>query len=660
MKKLVNSISVFFIFFIIAINTSAQSIPADSLYLGQTPPGFTPKIFQLPISNGLFAAERIAISSDGTEIYYTELNGYPISKSSIKRFHYENGKWNGPFDEMRDYIAPSLSIDGKSLFYENDNNKSFSSTRIDTTWSAPARFLSTSKMTHYLQMAKSGKYYLTSDPLISKTGDIANLLINNGDTSIVTLGRPVNYPNNGYDFFISPDESYIIRVIKSYGTGDLFISYHKADGSWTNPKTLGPQVNHPQGWEWGPYVTSDNKYLFFTRQLSSLDIYWVRIDNLIDNLKHTNFEPYIKNPIPDQTVQMGLLFIYQIPDSIFIDDNGDSTLTFSAKLNDGSPLSAWLSFDPVTRIFSGIPRTASTTGIKITATDKFKASVSSTFTIKVINPDRNANSEMKSNKKYFGQDLPGETPVLFAPQILNSLSEWVEATALSPDGNLFFASVGNADYSSAKLYYSKYVNNEWTSFTEAPFISDFSYSNEPIFSEDGTSLIFTGKKGSTTTDLWTVDFTNNSWGVPVALPSPFNSSANEFRSSTMSNGTFYFGSNRSGMMQIYKSTSLSAVELLGAPINNQSYEGDPCIASDGHFLIFHSGRQGGSSDLYVSFSDGQGGWKKPINLGPNYNSSSDEYGAHLSSDGKYLFFTRHTLKGNSIFWVSISAIEKLK
>ena len=41
-------------------------------------------------------------------------------------------------------------------------------------------------------------------------------------------------------------------------------------------------------------------------------------------------------------------------------------------------------------------------------------------------------------------------------------------------------------------------------------------------------------------------------------------------------------------------------------------------------------------------------------------SSADEYGAHLSSDGKFLFFTRHTARGNGIYWVASSAIEKLK
>ena len=265
---------------------------------------------------------------------------------------------------------------------------------------------------------------------------------------------------------------------------------------------------------------------------------------------------------------------------------------------------------------------------------------------------------------YFGQTLPGETPVLFAPEVLKSVGAWVEATAFSPDGSLFFLAVGDSTYSSAKLYYSKCVNNVWTPFSEPPFLSGFTFSHEPVFSIDGTTLTFTGKKGSGTLDLWTVRHTAQGWDSPVAMPPPINSNAKEYRGSYVSDGTLFFGSSRSGMMQVYKgykdASQNLAVELVGPPISTKSFEGDPCIAPDGRFLIFYSARDGKSSDLYVSFRDAKGGWGVPINLGDKFNSSDDEYGAHLSSDGKYLFFTRHSSTGNNIYWVASSAIEKLK
>lgn len=265
---------------------------------------------------------------------------------------------------------------------------------------------------------------------------------------------------------------------------------------------------------------------------------------------------------------------------------------------------------------------------------------------------------------YFGRSLPGETPVPFAPEFLGSLGAWVEATEFSPDGGQCFVSVGAADYASAKLFYSKRRNDRWTPFAKAPFSADFVYANEPVFSADGATLMFTGKKAAGTLDLWTVAPAGQGWGAPAALPFPINGSAKEYRGSYMTDGTLYFGSNRSGMMQVHRTRKDAAgtlvVELVGAPISTNSYEGDPCIAPDGHFLIFYSARDGKSADLFVSFRDGKGRWGAPINLGGKFNTADDEYGAHLSSDGRYLFFTRHTAQGNRIYWVAVSAIEKIK
>lgn len=285
---------------------------------------------------------------------------------------------------------------------------------------------------------------------------------------------------------------------------------------------------------------------------------------------------------------------------------------------------------------------------------------------------------VKAPTPYFGQALAGETPVPFAPDKLGALSPWVEGTAFSPDGTMFFAAVGAADWSACKLYLSTYVNEAWTPLVEPAFLADFAITTEAVFLADGKTLTFTGKKGTEPEHLWSVSYAKGLWGTPVALPSPINDDANTWRGSYMTDGTFYFGSERldpvNGVMGIYKGVKDASqnwkVELVGAPITTDVYECDPCIAPDGRFIIFASYRDGLTSDLYVSFRKADGGWGEAINLGPDFNltrnsvgNAVQEYGAHLSSDGKYLFYTRHTtrgtLAGDQIMWVAVSAIDKL-
>jgi hypothetical protein len=276
-------------------------------------------------------------------------------------------------------------------------------------------------------------------------------------------------------------------------------------------------------------------------------------------------------------------------------------------------------------------------------------------------------AEIPAEGNYFGQAPPGETPVPFASAILDTLSPWVEAITFSPDGKECFLGVGSADYSTARAYASTNAGGSWAPFIEPLFMSDFDYTNEPVFSPDGGTLTFTGQRAGGSKDLWTTHRTGQGWSAAVALPAPINSDVDEYRSSVMSDGTRYFGRSPAGLsLQVYKASRDASgavtVDSLDAPVNAASSEGDPCIAPDGRFLVFNSVRIGGhgGSDLYVSFPDGRGGWRPPVNLGPGFNSPYDEYGANLAGDGKYLFFTRHMRQGNGIYWVAVSAIERLR
>ena len=367
----------------LGIKGMAQSIPIDSLYLGQAPPDNTPKIFKFAVSSGTFAAERIAISNDGADIYYSSIRSYyPVKGSITKRYHYDGDKWTGPYIVFENYFAPALSNSGDTMFVEWQH-KSYISIRSGFIWSEPHNILSKIDSAHYFQVSNSGNYYVSarSKPTIGMA-DWCRIEIKGKDTTAVSLGRPINHKGDNLDFFIAKDESF---MIVTHPTG-LGVSFPKKNGEWTNPRNLGPKINFGLGM-WGTYVTSDNKYLFYTtgtkEDYSDVNIYWVRIDRLIDSLKITNLAPYLKVLIPNQKALLGKQFNFKVPDSIFFDDDSSKPLIYSAMLIDGKPLPSWLVFDSSSKTFTGTPSKLGEIKIKVIASDDKNASVACPFVLDV-------------------------------------------------------------------------------------------------------------------------------------------------------------------------------------------------------------------------------------------------------------------------------------
>ena len=253
----------------------AQAIPTDSLYLGQTPPGNTPIVFNLPVTNGLRPCERIAITSDGKEIYYGELNTYPPTSYRVKCLKYFDNKWQGPFNVFEGFTAPKLSINDSILFLQNNLFYTYYSERTSTGWSVPVRLLAKNQRTHYFQKTNLNNSYASSYYEGSPTdGNLCKLITVNQDTILQSLGIPLNSSNQENDFFMAADESYVFFSKNATGgAGDIYLSFKKDGGGWTNPKNLGAPINKPgNSWEYGQFVSKDSKYLFFTSGGTSMCI----------------------------------------------------------------------------------------------------------------------------------------------------------------------------------------------------------------------------------------------------------------------------------------------------------------------------------------------------------------------------------------------------
>jgi len=101
-----------------------------------------------------------------------------------------------------------------------------------------------------------------------------------------------------------------------------------------------------------------------------------------------NTTPVVANEIPDQSTTVDQAFAFQFAENTFFDSDVDDALTYTAVEQGEESLPNWLSFDPLTRTFSGTPLTedAGILTIEVTATDNAAASVTDLFEITIVAP----------------------------------------------------------------------------------------------------------------------------------------------------------------------------------------------------------------------------------------------------------------------------------
>ena len=122
--------------------------------------------------------------------------------------------------------------------------------------------------------------------------------------------------------------------------------------------------------------------------------------------------------------------------------------------------------------------------------------------------------------------------------------------------------------------------------------------------------------------------------------------------------TLYFASARedSKGIDIYSATqdtggNWSRAVNIGPPINTEGNDKSPFIHSDSKTLYFAStqtdNRLGfGGYDIYYSKLREDSKWEEPLNIGYPINSSEDEHGFVVSTDGKKVYFASDKIKGS--------------
>jgi hypothetical protein len=267
-------------------------------YLSQTPPTDTPQIFApgLLADSGTFVMGRVAFSQDGTEFYYTQNDSWESgAHAKLKMMRFANGGWSKPTIVGEQFLSPTFSLDGKTLFMRQGGMRNlWKSTRQGDGWTQPAIYLAEPFGIYDYMPTLSGTAYIGSEPDAddAKNGiqySFSTIAISANGITVKSLGRPLNEPGFNGDLYISPDESYMILSAKETRTfeSELYISFRRPDRSWTTPVSLGPKINDGLAHRWGQYVTPEGKYLFYSHGTSEKDcaVYWVRFDTLLATLK---------------------------------------------------------------------------------------------------------------------------------------------------------------------------------------------------------------------------------------------------------------------------------------------------------------------------------------------------------------------------------------
>ncbi len=158
------------------------------------------------------------------------------------------------------------------------------------------------------------------------------------------------------------------------------------------------------------------------------------------------------------------------------------------------------------------------------------------------------------------------------------------------------------------------------------------------------------REGMGNMDIFSVKRIPGGWSEPQNLGPTVNSKSWESHAAVSADGfEIYFASTRAGGLggsDIWVSRrnpdgTWSEAENLGPPVNTPGDELSPFIHCDGRTLYFSSnGHRGfGGHDIFISKKE-FGGWSRPRNLGPPYNTHDNDMFFTIPASGRLIYFAR--------------------
>jgi len=275
----------------VAARAQAGMLPEKDAYLREPRPGNTPRMFAPGRISDAMANRDMAISPSGKELFYT-IQSDNGQVSMVLYSHWAGGAWSkpevAPFSGKYNDLEPAFSYDGNTMFFASNRpvgagmpaaageaKKDYDIwmvKRLGEKWGLPVRLdtvINTDKDEFYPSVARNGNLYFTRVMEHGKgKEDIAVSEWKDGRyQEPYSLPGGVNTEHYEFNAFVDPDERFLL--FSSFGRkddiggGDLYLSYKNAQGEWAEAVHLDSTINSTT-LDFSPYVSRDNKYLFFT------------------------------------------------------------------------------------------------------------------------------------------------------------------------------------------------------------------------------------------------------------------------------------------------------------------------------------------------------------------------------------------------------------
>ena len=273
-RMVIGAIALIAVVFGSALADNAVTFNCD--YMGEALPGETPVPFSPMVNTGV-DEYRLAVSPRGDEIAFSRGGDIYLTRKKT-----DGSGWTDPAPAFAPGSSeggePCFSADGTKLYFGSRRGlpeakealNAWVSEKTDGVWGKPHHLGAPviHQTVHAFSVTPDGSIYCTGITFIeSKDG-------------VYQEARKLTPAIKGSHPFIAPDESYIVfdkRGEHSYAA-DLYVTFRRADGGWTDPVSLGPTVNTKTK-ETNASVSPDGKYLFISRDN---DIYWVKADFIQD------------------------------------------------------------------------------------------------------------------------------------------------------------------------------------------------------------------------------------------------------------------------------------------------------------------------------------------------------------------------------------------